>query len=308
MSTLIQKFRKVMRHPIGALIILLGYEKASFIPDETYLKIMFRYYVGKKLNISTPQTYNEKLQWIKLNDRKPIYTVMVDKVKARQFVSERIGEEYLIPSIGIWDSPNEIDFDSLPAQFVLKCNHNSGKGMIICKDKSSLDIDNTKKLLREGLEENYYYLGREWPYKDVPRKILGEKYMVDESGKELKDYKVMCFNGEPKVIELHMGRFTNHQTQDFYDTKWNKLNISQNMVSQYKTSNDITPPPPALEEMIDLSRILAENTLHLRVDWYSVNGRLFFGELTFFDGSGFDPYDRYEDDLMLGSWITLPKN
>lgn len=308
MDNTIKRIIKVMRQPLGAVILHMGYEKAAFIPDKTYLKIMFKYFTGKKLNLNDPKSFNEKLQWIKLYDRKPIYTIMVDKVKAREFVSERIGDKYLIPLLGVWDSPEQIDFDMLPEQFVLKCNHNSGKGMCICKDKSHLDIDNTKRQLNKGLLEDYYLLGREWPYQNVPRKILGEKYMVDESGEELKDYKVMCFDGEPKLIELHMGRFTDHQTQDFYDTNWNKLNISQNIVSQYKISNNIMPPPPALEEMVHLSRILAANTPHLRVDWYSVNGKLYFGELTFFDGSGFDPYDRYEDDLMLGSWISLPIN
>ncbi|MBR4470629.1 MAG: hypothetical protein IKS54_04865 [Erysipelotrichaceae bacterium] len=308
MGSIIQKIKKAIKYPLAASVILLGYEKAAFIPDEIYLRMMFRYFTGRKLNIKNPQTYNEKLQWIKLYDRKPIYTIMVDKVKAREFVENRIGNNYLIPLLGIWESPDQIDFSSLPNQFVLKCNHNSGKGMCICKDKSKLDIERTKKKLNEGLSENYFYLGREWPYKNVPRRILGEKYMEDESGEGLNDYKVMCFDGEPKLIELHMGRFTDHQSQDFYDIHWNKLSISQNMVSQYKVSKTISPPPPALEEMVKLSKILAADTMHLRVDWYSVNGRLYFGELTFFDGSGFDPYDKYEDDLMLGSWITLPNS
>ena len=225
MDNTIKRIIKVMRQPLGAVILHMGYEKAAFIPDKTYLKIMFKYFTGKKLNLNDPKSFNEKLQWIKLYDRKPIYTIMVDKVKAREFVSERIGDKYLIPLLGVWDSPEQIDFDMLPEQFVLKCNHNSGKGMCICKDKSHLDIDNTKRQLNKGLLEDYYLLGREWPYQNVPRKILGEKYMVDESGEELKDYKVMCFDGEPKLIELHMGRFTDHQTQDFYDTNWNKIKL-----------------------------------------------------------------------------------
>lgn len=278
----------------------------NWIPDRQYLEILFSASLGQKLNLSDPKSYNEKLQWIKLNDRKKEYSAMVDKVAVRSFIKSRIGAEYLIPSIGIWSSPDEIDFDSLPNQFVLKCNHNSGKGMCICKDKSKLDISAARRKLKEGLKERYYLVGREWPYKNVKPKILGEQYMVDESGVELKDYKVMCFEGEPKLIELHMGRFTNHQTQDFYDIKWNKTDISQGNEESYGMSNIQVERPDCLDEMLELSRKLATGIHHLRVDWYVINGKLYFGELTFFDGSGFVPYDNPDNDLLLGSWIKLP--
>ena len=278
----------------------------NWIPDRQYLEILFSASLGQKLNLSAPKSYNEKLQWIKLNDRKKEYSAMVDKVAVRSFIKSRIGAEYLIPSIGIWSSPDEIDFDSLPNQFVLKCNHNSGKGMCICKDKSKLDISAARRKLKEGLKERYYLVGREWPYKNVKPKILGEQYMVDESGVELKDYKVMCFEGEPKLIELHMGRFTNHQTQDFYDIKWNKTDISQGNDESYGMSNIQVERPDCLDEMLELSRKLATGIHHLRVDWYVINGKLYFGELTFFDGSGFVPYDNPDNDLLLGSWIKLP--
>ena len=216
-----------------------------------------------------------------------------------------IGEEYLVPLIGAWNTPDEIDFSTLPDQFVLKCNHNSGTGMCICKDKASINIEEVKDNLWKGLKEDYFYLGREWPYKNVKRKILCEKYLVDESGTELKDYKVMCFNGEPKLIELHSGRFTDHQAQDFYDLDWNKTDITQGVISVFGASSVTIPKPNTLEKMLDFSRILSRGIPHVRIDWYSINENLYFGEMTFFDGSGFDPYDRFEDDLLLGSWIKL---
>ena len=299
--------KKALRSPLAALILIVGYDKVKWINDKLYLKIMFKYYLGHKLNLKNPVSYNEKLQWIKLYDRKAEYTRYVDKVAVRDFIAETLGDEYLIPLLGVWDSPDEIDFDTLPNQFVLKCNHNSGTGMCICKDKSRINVEQIKNQLRKGLKEDYYYLGREWPYKNVRRKILCEKYMVDESGTELKDYKVMCFNGEPKLIELHMGRFTDHQTQDFYDTSWKKTNISQGGISVYGMSTIDAPKPDTLDKMLELSKILSKGIPHVRVDWYSINGKLYFGEMTFFDGSGFDPYDSYMDDILLGSWIELPK-
>ena len=306
MSKTISKLKKALRSPLGTIITIVGPEKMSFLSDEVFIKAVFKMRVGYRLNLDNPQTYNEKLQWIKLYDRDPRYTIMVDKVKVRDLISKTIGDQYLIPCIGVWNSEEEIDFESLPEQFVLKCNHNSGIGMCICKDKSELDIPKVKAELRKGLNQEYFYHSREWPYKNVPKRIIGEKYMVDESGEELKDYKVMCFNGEPKLIELHMGRFTDHQSQDFYDTEWNKTKMTQGGLSLYGGTEVVMPKPETLDEMLSLSRILSQGIPHVRVDWYSINDRLYFGELTFFDGSGFDPYDNPEDDLLLGSWIKLP--
>lgn len=300
-----RKIKKALKNPIASFVHVLGFEKTAFIPDRAYLRLAYKFYMGKRLNLHDPKTFNEKLQWLKLNDRKEIYTTMVDKVKVRDYIADIIGPQYLIPLLGIWDSPDEIDFNKLPNKFVLKCNHNSGTGMIICKDKDSLDIDKAREGLKKGLKENYFYLGREWPYKNVDRKIIGEQYMVDESNEELKDYKVLCFNGEPKLIELHQGRFTDHQSQDFYDVLWNKTSITQNGTATYSATNEIAPKPKTLGKMLELSKLLATNIPHIRVDWYSINDRLYFGELTFFDGSGFDPFDNPTDDYMIGSWIDL---
>ena len=175
----------------------------DYLSDEEYVKRKYRACFGRKLNLENPQTYNEKLQWLKLYDRKPEYTRMVDKYRVREYIAQTIGEEYLIPLLGVWEDPEDIDFDALPDQFVLKCNHNSGLGMCICKDKSKLDIKKAKRELKKGLKQDYYLTGREWPYKDVPRRIIAEKYMVDESGTELKDFKVLCFAGKAKMIQVH---------------------------------------------------------------------------------------------------------
>lgn len=277
----------------------------KWLPDSMYLRILYAYHMRRWLNLKNPKTFNEKLQWLKLNDRKDIYTTMVDKVAVKDYISEMIGEEYVIPNIGIWDDPDDIEYSSLPEKFVIKCAHNSGTGMCICKNKHNLDFEKMKSDLREGQKENYYLYLREWPYKNVPRRIIAEQFLENEVDEPLNDYKVLCFNGKVKLIELHQGRFTDHQTQDFYDRDWNRLPISQSNCSGYGMSKSNYPKPDALEKMIELSEVLSTNTKHLRVDWYIVNSKLYFSELTFFDGSGLDPFDDVKYDYLLGSWINL---
>ena len=271
------------------------------LSDEAYLKRKYRAFFRKELNLENPQTFNEKIQWLKLYDRKPEYTVMVDKYRVREYIAQKIGEEYLIPLLGVWEDPEEIDFDALPDQFVLKCNHNSGYGMCICKDKSKLNIKKVKRGLKKSLETDYYLTGREWPYKDVPRRIIAEKYMTDGSGTELMDYKVMCFSGKVKLIQVHRGRFTNH-TQDYYDADWNKKDIYQ-MCAQ---TDIVMERPCFLDQMLTLSEQLSANIPQLRVDWYAINNKLYFGELTLYDASGFDSFEPSEWDDTMGSWINLP--
>ena len=278
---------------------------ASFLPDEIYLKLMYRYHMHKKLHLNNPKTFNEKLQWLKLHDRKDIYTVMVDKVAAKEYVAKRIGGQYIIPTLGVWDNPDDIDFSSLPSKFVIKCTHNSGTGMYICKDKVHMDIETVKRNLAKGLAEDYYLYLREWPYKNVPRKIIAEQFIESGSDEPPIDYKVLCFAGKVKLIEVHSGRFTDHQTQDYYDVDWVKTGITQNGCSGFGASDIIIPKPQNLDKMIEFSELLSSDVRHLRVDWYSVGEKLYFGEMTFFDGSGLDAFDNEEDDLMLGNWIDL---
>lgn len=297
---MIKKFVKLIKNPNKFFVYLAYKGRFNKMQDEKYLKKLYKGITGKKLNISNPKTFNEKLQWLKIHDRKSIYTTMVDKYLVRNYIAEKIGEKYLIPLIDVWDSADDINFDKLPDQFVLKCNHNSGLGMCICKDKSNLNIEKTRKELTRGLQQDYYLTGREWPYKHVPRKIIAEKYMVDDSGVELKDYKVMCFGGTPKLIQIHRGRFDSH-TQDFYDYKWNKQTFTQGL----PLSEGIMEKPSFLEEMLELSKILSEGIPQARIDWYYSNNQLYFGEITLFDGSGFEMFDPEEWDYKLGELINI---
>ena len=291
----------LFKHPRRILLGLLNRTSALW-PDRTYLRWQFRFAMGRKLDMDNPQTFNEKLQWLKLYNRKPEYTVMVDKVKAKEWVAGRIGAEYIIPTLGVWDNPDEIDFDELPNQFVLKCNHNSGLGMYICKEKSKINIPKVKKRLRKGLKQNYFLIGREWPYKDVSRKILAEQFMVDESGTELKDYKVFCFDGEPEIIEVDYNRFIAHK-RNFYGKNWDFINMESVYPSDEK---HMIARPEKLDKMLELSRKLAKGIPHVRVDFYSIGNRLYWGELTFFHEGGCGHFKPENWDERLGKLIKLP--
>lgn len=276
------------------------------MPDEEYLKRFFLAYMGHPLDLENPRTFNEKLQWLKLYNRCPEYTMMVDKYLVRQYVADKIGEKYLIPLLGVWNDPNEIDFDALPAQFVLKCNHNSGLGMCICRDKNRLNIQKVKNDLRKGLKQNYYLTGREWPYKNVLRKIIAEKYMEDflnENDKQsLLDYKLMCFNGVVKCSFVCSNRFSSeglHVT--FFDRNWSMMPFKRH----YPSLKEKLPKPSTYDEMIRLAEILSKDIPFIRVDFYEVNGKVYFGELTFYPGGGLEEFKPEEWDYTLGSWIDL---
>lgn len=294
---------KYLTNPEYRFLIDANRGKYNQLSDEEFIRRKFKALMGETLDLENPITFSAKLQWLKLYNRKPEYTVMVDKYLVRQYIADKIGEDYLIPLIGVWDNPQEIDFDALPNRFVLKCNHNSGTGMCICRDKSKLNIERVKIELNKGLQEDYFAINREWPYKNVPRKIIAEKYMEDVVHETLLDYKVLCFNGEPKLIEIHKGRFSKQHTQDFYTTNWERLPITQKGLS---LSNELEAKPLLLDEMLRLSKILSTGIPHVRVDWYIIDKKLYFGELTFFDGSGFDPFDNRKDDITIGSWLQLP--
>ena len=275
-----------------------------FIPDKLYLTILYYRYFHRLINWRNPKTFNEKLQWLKLYDRRPEYTTYVDKYKVRDYIAKTIGEIYLIPLLGVWNSPDEIDFENLPNQFVLKCNHNSGLGMCICKDKSKLDIEKVKRELRKGLEEDYYLAWREWSYKNVPRKIIAETYMVDNTElSSLRDYKFMCFDGKVKCSFVCSDRNTKkglHVT--FFDTDWNVLPFERH----YPARKDGLPKPKNYDEMVILAEKLSNSIPFVRVDFYEINGKVYFGELTFYPGSGFEEFTPYSADEWLGSFIKLP--
>lgn len=275
----------------------------NFLDDESYIKRDFLYQFGVELDLQDPKTFNEKIQWLKLNDRKEIYTKLVDKYMVRTYIKELWGEEYLIPLLGVWDSPDEIDFNKLPDKFVLKCNHNSGLGMTICKNKEGLEVKKVRKQLKKALRQNYYKMGREWPYKNVQRKIVAEKYMEDQNGC-LNDYKVFVFNGKAHFIQVDYDRFTDHH-RNFYDLNWEYVPFT----TCYPTNADhVVEKPVCLDEMIEKAEQVTNDIgtpPFLRVDFYVIDGRLYFGELTFYHGSGTEKFMPAEYDRILGDLMSL---
>lgn len=297
-----EKVKVALKNPRKILSYLLRCI-APIVPDRTFLKLLFRIRMGYKLNLNNPQTYSEKLQWLKLHNRKPEYTQMVDKVGAKDYVANIIGKEYIIPTIGVWNSVDDIDFDKLPNQFVLKCTHDSG-GLIICPDKSKLNINIAKRELKRGLKKNFYSQNREWPYKNVVPRIIGEQYMVDESGYELKDYKWFCFDGVPKALFIATDRgVEGEETKfDFFDADFNHLPFTNG----HPNANRQILKPKGFEEMKRLAAKLSAGHPHLRVDFYDINGKIYFGELTFYHWSGTTPFKPIEWDYKFGEWINLP--
>lgn len=274
----------------------------NWVPDELYLKLQFRLIMGYKLNLGSPQTFNEKLQWLKLYDRKPLYTTLVDKYAVRKYIAEKIGEEYLVPLVGgPWNSADEIDFDALPEQFVLKCNHDSG-GSIVCRDKAALDIEKTRKFLNKRLKRNFFYSNREWPYKGVEPCIIAEKYLEETSFSEaITDYKFFCFNGVPRMMFISNDGAAEPRT-DFYDMDFNHLPIRM----KDKNSEVEHKKPETFETLKCLAKTLSENIAHVRVDFYLVERKIYFGEMTFYHNGGIVHINPPEWDEILGGWIELP--
>lgn len=272
------------------------------VSDEFYLKHFFKAHQGYNLNLQNPETYNEKLQWLKLFDRKEIYTVLSDKYLVRNFVKEKIGSQYLIPLLGVWNDTKEINIDDLPEQFVLKCNHDSGS-VAICKNKESFCANKELKKLSKALRTNYYWKSRENNYFNIERKIIAEEYITDNGMSELTDYKLFCFNGKVCFTQIDTGRFSNH-VRNFYDKDWNFINVS------YGCKNDpdsIMPKPEFYDEMKRLAEILAEAILHVRVDFYYSNGHILFGELTFHHGGGVMRIEPKEYDYEWGRLLKIDK-
>ncbi len=276
---------------------------AWLLPDKLYLSIKYRTRFGYWMDWNNPQTYSEKLQWLKVYDRHEEYTNMVDKVAAKDYVASIIGNEYIIPTLAVYDSAEEIDFDKLPNQFVLKCTHDSG-GIVVCRDKSKLDTKAAREKLQKGLKRTYIVQNREYPYKNVPRKIIAEQYMEDESGYELKDYKFFCFDGEPKCLFVATDRGAEGKETkfDFFDIEWNHLPFTNGH------PHSTCPPkkPKNFEKMKEIAAKLSVGIPHVRVDLYNVNGKIYFGELTFFHWGGMKPFKPREWDYKLGALIKLP--
>ena len=281
--------------------MLLHFVKPEHIPDRLFLKYQYHYVFGERLNLKHPKKFNEKLQWLKLYDRNPLYTTLVDKYEVKKWVTERIGGQYVIPTLAVFDNVEQIDLSKLPDRFVLKCTHDSGS-VVICKGKRAFDFEAAKLILTQGLKNDFYKKHREWPYKNIKPRILAEEYKEGGASKELVDYKFYCFNGQPKIVMVASGRFSGGKTFAYFDAGWNRLYITWGAPNpeQYPEK------PKNYDRMLAISRRLSKGIPHVRVDLYNVDGVIYFGELTFFDGSGMQRIDPIEWDYRMGEYIQLP--
>ena len=287
-----KKFRKSIN---------LRYKDCSDMPDDEFLKREFEIWFEKKLDLDNPETYNEKLQWLKLYNRKPEYTAMVDKYAAKEYVAARMGDDCIIPTLGVWDCFEDIDFDFLPEKFVLKCTHDCG-GLVICKDKSNFNRRKAKAIIEKSLKRDFYLCHREWPYKNVKPRIIAEQFLEDMD--ELVEYKLFCFDGKVKMILVCKGQaHGSGRTNDYCDVNLQRLpftSLNPNSQGELKV-------PDELPQLISFAETLSAGIPHLRVDTYLADGKIYFGELTFFHNTGLGEFDPPEWDKILGDWITLPE-
>lgn len=273
---------------------------AGLVPDKTYIKLITKGKLGYKVNLDYPQTFNEKLNWLKLYNRQPVYTQLADKYAVKQIVKEKIGDEYVVRNLGVWKKFEDIDFNQLPNKFVLKCTHDSS-GVFICRDKANFDYEAAKKKIEFTLSMNYFYACREWPYKNIPPRIIADEFLDDHTGKELQDYKFWCFNGEPKI--MYVTNKGEKVEENFYDMDFQPLNIDHG----FPRTNPEYVKPKEFELMKKLAQELSIGIPFVRVDFFDVDGHVYFGEYTFFDWAGLGKFASYQQDLDLGKLIQLPK-
>lgn len=303
-------FKKVKRYladPYWALGCDLIKKHPNWMSDEFYLRTLWRMLMGYKLDLKNPKTFNEKLQWLKLYDRNPLYTLLVDKYRVKEWVAEKIGAEYVIPTLAVWENAEDIVLSQLPDQFVLKCNHDSGS-VIICKDKSTFDIQAAKEKLGKALKHNFYWDAREWPYKNVKPLVFAEQYLADSytpsSTNEfagLRDYKFFCFDGIPRIMYIANDKSEN-PTTDFYDMEFRHLPI------RMKDPNASVPPqkPNFFEDMKKICQVLSKNIPIVRLDFYETSKGLFFGEFTFYHNAGYSNASPHEWNIIMGDLVQLP--
>lgn len=297
------KIHKLLNNPYLGFRFLAEQGLLKWIPDEPYLRLMYRANLGKTLNLANPESFNEKLQWLKLNDRNPMYTQLVDKYAVKQWVADRIGAEYVNPTFQRWDSVDDISLDGLPDKFVLKTNHDCG-GISICSNRDEYDLEKEKEKLRKHLNSDYSHWLREWPYKEVRRCVFAERYLEDAAIGDLPDYKFFCFNGEPKAMFIATERMKEGvETKfDFFDMDFNHLPFTN---GHPNAMHDICRPSN-FSLMKELASVLSRDIPHVRVDFYETREGIFFGEMTFFHWSGMVPFCPESWDKTFGSWITLP--
>lgn len=297
-----------MKRYLGRAVESMKYRlfRMSFwkrVDDATYLKIRYRVLTGRTLNLDEPRTFNDKLNWLKIHDRNPVYHQMVDKYEVKQYVADKIGAEYIIPTLGVWDRFEDIDFNALPSQFVLKCTHDSG-GLVICKEKMTFDKEKAKTKIDSSIQRDFFYTNREWPYKDVTPRIIAEKYMQEIGCSELRDYKFYCFNGIPQFLYVSEG-MANHATAkiSFVNMDWTLAAFAR---SDYLSYERLPPKPEHFEQMVSIAGQLSKGIPFLRVDLYEIGGRIYFGELTFTPCGGMMPFDPPEADMKVGDLLSLP--
>ena len=273
------------------------------MPDEAYLKRIYRIHLSKQLDLDSPKSFNEKLQWLKLHDHNPAYQQMADKAEVKSYVAERIGEEYIIPTLGVYDCFDAIDFSVMPEKFVLKCTHDSG-GLVICRDKSRFDQQHAEKTINHYLKRDYYSCWREWPYKDLPHRIIAEKYIEAEKG-DLADYKIHCFNGEPRIILVCQDRFSESGLkEDFFNEHWEHLDVRR---PDHPNSDKEIEKPAQLEKMLELARCLSKDLPFVRIDLYLVKDRILFSEITFFPAGGLSPFVPDKWDRIFGDMLDISR-
>ena len=312
MKKVICVLKKIKHNPKIIIDYLCQYGLLNFLSDKICLKLLWWLETGRRLNLENPKGFNEKLQWLKLYDRRPEYTSYVDKILVREYVKRCVGEKYLVPLIGIYDDPDQIDFSSLPDQFVIKCNHNSGTGMCVCSDKSKIIIQDVKNRLRKELNKNFYYEKREWPYKNVVPKLLCEQFLIDNNplntSGTLIDYKFHCFNGEPKFLYVGTDDVSSGTKGElklsFFDLNWNTPPFYR---LDHKPISVDVKKPEGIEEMIEVARKLSKGIPFVRVDLYWINNQVLFSEMTFYPGGGFGFFTPEEWEMKIGEWITLPE-
>lgn len=296
------KIKQIISDPRRILLGLLN-RTARIWSDKLFLKLKFRLVMGQQLDLKNPKTFNEKLQWLKLYNRKPEYTIMVDKFAVKEYVAKIIGEEYIIPTLGVWNSVDEIDWDALPNQFVLKTTHGGGGGgVVICKNKKTFDKDNAKKKLQNSLNCDIYLNFREWPYKSVIKRVIAEQYMTDESTVELKDYKFFCFNGKVRCFKVDFDRYINHKA-NYYDRNAKLLPFGETCCMPDFTRQ--FEKPRNFDKMVDIAETLSEGIPFVRIDLYNAEGNIYFGEITFFPAAGMGKFEPKEWDETLGELIRL---
>lgn len=277
----------------------------SHIPDTIYIRFRYYFQMGEILHLKHPQKFNEKLQWLKIYNRNTDYITMVDKYNVKRYVASIIGDEYIIKTYGVWESFDDINFEKLPENFVLKCTHDSGS-VVLCKGKKKLDLTKTKEKMMDGLKRDVYHWSCEWPYKGVKPRILAEKYLGDSLEDEpLLDYKFFCFNGQVKCFKIDFNRFTHHQA-NYYDRNLKLLPFGEKACPPDFDKKLVMPSN--IYKMMELAERLSAKVPFIRVDFYNIKGRIYFGELTFFPASGFGKFTKEEWDYKLGEWLKLPDN